>query len=102
MEKSEIVEAIDLLRCRFDGLNQDEITEHRDAVENAIIALNNLLHRMGQSTARARDYARFLIRQLEAHFGAVILRREELQFEAASVASAASNIPDFARRFSII
>ena len=99
MEKSEIVEAIDLLRCRFDGLNQDEITEHRNAVENAIIALNNLLLSIGQSTARARDYARFLIRQLETHLGAVILRREELQVEAASIASAASHIPDFIKRF---
>lgn len=102
MEKSEIVEAIDLLRCRFDGLNQDEITEHRNAVENAIIALNNLLPSMGKSTARARDYARFLIRQLEAHLGATILLREELQVAAASIAAPASNIPGFSNRFSIL
>lgn len=98
MEKSEIIEAIDLLRCRFSGCNFEEISEHRDAVESAISALNNLLLGSGCRTARSRDYARFLRRQLEAHLGAVILMREELQVEAAQHAAAASNIPAYSMR----
>ena len=97
MDKSEIVQAIDLLRCRFDGCNLEDIGEHRDAVENAILALNNLLRGNGCSSARSRAYARFLRGKLEAHLGAVILRREELQADAAGRVSAVANIPGFAR-----
>ncbi len=107
-EKSEILQATDLLRIFLGTLNLEEITAHLNSVYRTLDALGAAYGKPGFSSQPARISASHLEQRLQRHLADVIALREMLQVEAAAgldqqeeideAESLASGVPKTRRR----